>query len=179
MNLFLKRTIKNVTHLIPDKPYLQLRYRWRMGRKLNLDNPQTFTEKLQWLKLYDRRPEYTMMVDKFAVKEYVANMIGEEYIIPTLGVWDKFEDIDFNKLPDQFVLKCTHDSASTIVVQDKAKLDIAAAGKRMRSRLKTNYYWGLREWPYKDVKPRIIAERYMEDAGGGSCWTISFFALMA
>ena len=104
---------------LPDKPYLKLRFRASMGKKLNLKNPQTFNEKLQWLKLYDRKPIYTTMVDKYEVKKYVAEKLGEEYIIPTLGVWDNFDDIDFDKLPDQFVLKCTHDSGGLVICKDK------------------------------------------------------------
>lgn len=149
-----------------DEVYLKLVYRILMGKKLNLDNPQTFNEKIQWLKLYDRRPEYTQMVDKCEAKKYVASIIGEEYIIPTLGVWDRFEDIDFDSLPNQFVLKCTHDSGGLVICHDKSKLDIAAARKKITSCLKHNYFWGMREWPYKNVKPRIIAEKYMVDESG-------------
>lgn len=134
-----------------------------MRKKMNLENPTTYNEKLQWLKLYDRRPEYTTMVDKYAVKEYVANIIGEEYIIPTLGVWDKFDDIDFDLLPDQFVLKCTHDSGTVVICRDKSTFDIKAAKKKINGRLYYNYFYEHREWPYKNVKPRIIAEKYMED----------------
>jgi hypothetical protein len=148
-----------------DEKYLKILYKLRTGQKLNLDDPQTFNEKLQWLKLHDRRPEYTTMVDKYAVKKYVADKIGKQYIIPTLGAWDKFDDIDFDKLPDQFVLKCTHDSGGLVICRDKSKLDIKAAKKKLNRCLKHNYYWGNREWCYKNVKPRIIAEKYMEEKG--------------
>lgn len=148
---------------LSDKVYLKLLFRAKMGKRLNLKNPQTFNEKLQWLKLYDRKPEYTRMVDKYEAKQYVAERIGEEYIIPTLGVWDKFEDIDFDSLPDQFVLKCTHDSGGLVICRDKSKLDIVAAQNKINKCLKTNYYYHGREWPYKDVKPRIIAEKYVEN----------------
>lgn len=149
-----------------DEQYLKILYRSRIGHELNLDNPKTFNEKLQWLKLYDRKPEYTMMVDKYAVKKYVADKIGEQYIIPTLGVWDKFEDIDFNQLPDQFVLKCTHDSGGIVICTDKSRFNIKIAKKRLTRCLKHNYFWGNREWPYKNVPPRIIAEKYMTDESG-------------
>ena len=149
--------------LFPDKFYLQCLYRDQLGKKLNLEQPETFNEKLQWLKLYNRKPEYTMMVDKYAVKSYVAEKIGEEYIIPTLGVWDRFEDIDFDALPDQFVLKCTHDSGGLVICRDKSKFDRKAAQKKITRSLKRNYYWYGREWPYKNVKPRILAEQYMEE----------------
>lgn len=149
-----------------DRRYLEKLYRATFGKELNLENPQTFNEKLQWLKLYDRKPIYTTMVDKYAAKEYVADKIGEEYIIPTLGVWDKFDDIDFDALPDQFVLKCTHDSGGLAICRNKKTFDIAAARKKINRCLKRNYYYTFREWPYKNVKPRIIAEKYMVDESG-------------
>lgn len=148
-----------------DEEYLKKLFKCHMKRELNLDNPQTFNEKLQWLKLYDRKPEYTTMVDKYAVKKYVADVIGEEYIIPTLGVWNHFDEIDFDKLPNQFVLKCTHDSGGIVICTDKSNLDLKAAKKKIEKCLKRNYYWSSREWPYKNVKPRIIAEKYMSDEG--------------
>ena len=123
---------------MPDKVYLKLRFRARMGQRLNLKNPVTFNEKLQWLKLYDRRPEYTDMVDKFEVKRIVAQQIGEQYVIETLGLWDRFEDIDFSALPDKFVLKCTHDSGGLIICKDKASLDIEAARQTICASLKRN-----------------------------------------
>lgn len=153
----------NVSKLIPDKAYLKLKFKACIGQSLNLDSPKTYNEKLQWLKLYDHKPEYTNMVDKYEVKNYVAQRIGEEYIIPTLGVWDKVEDIDFDSLPNQFVLKCTHDSGGLVICRDKAKLDIDQAKKKLNEALHKNFYFIGREWPYKNVKPRIIAEKYMED----------------
>ena len=148
---------------VPDAELLKRKYKLIFGKELDLENPKTFNEKLQWLKLYDRKPEYTTMVDKVAAKRYVAEKIGEEYVIPTLGVWDRFDDIDFDSLPNQFVLKCTHDSGGLVIVRDKAKLDRAAAKKKIEKCLRRNYYYLSREWPYKDVKPRILAEAYMED----------------
>lgn len=148
--------------LIPDKLYLRMLYRRVFNKKLDLKNPKTFNEKLQWMKLYDRRPEYTTMVDKYAVKEYVAKLIGEKYIIPTLGVWDSPENIDWDDLPNQFVLKCTHDSGGLVICRDKSKLDKKAAVDKLRKSLKRDYYKAGREWPYKNVPRRIIAEKYME-----------------
>lgn len=139
----------------------------KFGKKLNLKNPKTFNEKIQWLKLHDRKDIYTKMVDKCEVKEYVASIIGEEYIIPTLAVYDKFDDISFNKLPKRFVIKCTHDSGGIIIVKDKNKLDIKNARKTINESLKRKYYYHGREWPYKNVKPRIIIEKYMEDKKDG------------
>lgn len=152
---------------IEDIGFLKIAYKRIMGIELDLNNPKTFNEKIQWLKLYDRKPEYTTMVDKYEVKKYVASIIGDEYIIPTLGVWDKFEDIDFERLPDQFVLKCTHDSGGIVICQNKAKLSYKKAKEKINKCLKRNYYWYMREWPYKNVKPRILAEKYMCDESEG------------
>lgn len=134
-----------------------------MNKKLNLKNPKTFNEKLQWLKLYDRNPLYTTLVDKYEVKKYIVDKIGEEYVIPTIGVWDNFDDINFDTLPNQFVLKCTHDSGTIVICKDKTKFNIEEAREKINARMNFNYYYMWREWPYKDVKPRIIAEKYMED----------------
>ena len=152
--------------IFPDRLFLKLLFRIKMGYKLNLDNPQTYSEKLQWLKLNNRKPEYTQMVDKVGAKEYVANIIGGEYIIPTIGVWDSVDDIDFDKLPNQFVLKCTHDSGGIVICPDKSKLDINAAKRKLKRGLKKNFYSQNREWPYKNVVPRIIGEQYMVDESG-------------
>ena len=158
-----------------DEEYLKKLFKCHMKRELNLDNPQTFNEKLQWLKLYDRKPEYTTMVDKYAVKRYVADIIGEEYIIPTLGVWNHFNEIDFDKLPNQFVLKCTHDSGGIVICKDKNKLDLKSAKKKIEKCLRRNYYWSSREWPYKNVKPRIIAEEYLSDTKTNDLYDYKFF----
>lgn len=149
---------------LTDKQKINIKYRVEFKKKLNLHSPCTFNEKLQWLKLYDRNPEYTKMVDKYEAKRYVADIIGQEFIIPTLGVYDKFDEIDFDKLPEQFVIKCTHDSGGIIICKDKSKLDIKKAKNKINRSLKTNYYYAGREWPYKNVKPRIIIEKYMEDS---------------
>lgn len=149
-----------------DKKYLRRLFKLNMGKELNLDNPQTFSEKLQWLKLYDRKPEYTQMVDKVEAKNYVARIVGDEYIIPTIGVWDRVEDIDWDTLPNQFVLKCTHDSGGIVICSDKSKLNTKAAIAKLKKGLRKNYYYRNREWPYKNVKPRIIAEQYMVDESG-------------
>lgn len=148
---------------MPDELYLKIVFRGRMNRRLNLRNPSSFNEKLQWLKLYDRKSEYTLMVDKNEAKKYVAERIGDKYIIPTLGVWEKFDDIDFDSLPNQFVLKCTNDSGGLVICRDKTLLDIDSTSKRINRSLNSNYFWSTREWPYRDVKPRVIAEKYMAD----------------
>lgn len=149
--------------LIPDEPYLKLMFRLKMGKSLDLNNPKTFNEKLQWLKLHDRKPEYTRMVDKYEAKEFIASKIGDEHIIPTLGVWDKFEDIDFSALPDQFVLKTTHDSGGVYICKDKRTLDLNAAKKVIEESLNSNYFMLYREQPYNGIRRRIIAEQYMTD----------------
>ena len=161
--LFVTLGHRGLFNWMDDERYLKIVYRIQMGKKLNLDPSVTFNEKIQWLKLYDRKPKYTMMVDKYEAKKYVADLIGEQYIIPTLGVWNHFDEIDFDKLPNQFVLKCTHDSGGLIICRDKEKLDKEKARRKLENCLKHNFFWGMREWPYKDVKPRIIAEEYLED----------------
>lgn len=160
---------------VPDEVFLKERFKRVFGYELNLEHPQTFNEKLQWLKLYDRKPEYTRMVDKYEAKKYVAERIGEDHIIPTLGVWERFDDIDFEALPDQFVLKCTHDCGGLVICRDKSRLDIPAARKKINRCLKRNYYYSNREWPYRGVQPRIIAEAYMEDAETAELRDYKFF----
>ncbi len=153
-----------LVRLLPDKIYLSLKFYNVFGRFPNWKNPQTYSEKLQWLKLYDRRPEYTKMVDKYAVKKYVADLIGEEYIIPTLGVWDRPEDIDWDKLPNQFVLKTTHGGGNSgvVICKDKNSFDKQLAEEKLNGSLRTDLYKVWREWPYKNVPKRIIAEKYIE-----------------
>lgn len=150
-------------HFTNPEKVIKRVFKERMGYDLDLDNPKTYSEKLQWLKLYYHDPLYTTLVDKYAVKQYVEKKIGKEYLIPTLGVWNRFKDIDFNTLPGQFVLKCTHDSGGLVICKDKSQLDIKKARETINKCLKHNFYYSGFEWPYKDVKPRIIAEQYMED----------------
>ena len=146
-----------------DEEYLRRRYKATFHRELNLEEPQYYTEKLQWLKLYDHNPLYTTLVDKYEVKKYISDKIGDEYVIKTLGVWNSFDEIDFDSLPDKFVLKCTHDSGGLVICKDKSKLDYVEAKNKINKSLSNNYYLLGREWPYKNVKPRIIAEEFMED----------------
>lgn len=154
-------------NFLPDKIYLKLLYKRLIKKKLDLNNPKTFNEKLQWLKLYNRKDEYTMMVDKFKVRQYIKEKLGEEYLIPLLGVWDSADEIDFNILPDKFVLKCNHNSGlGMCICKDKSKLDIEKVKKELKKGLKQNYYKTSREWPYKNVERKIIAEQYMVDESG-------------
>ena len=164
---FVRRFGYQIFRLIPDAIYIRLRYKNVFSRFPDLRNPKTFNEKINWLKLYDRNMIYTIMVDKYEAKRYVADIIGEEYIVPTYGIWDRAEDIDFDSLPDKFVLKATHDSGRVIICRDKSKLDKNNAIREMRKSLRRNFYAVTREWPYKNVKPRIIAEKLLEVTDGG------------
>lgn len=164
-----------VSRLLPDSVYLKHLFIRQAGYPLNLNNPQTFNEKLQWLKLHDRNPIYTKLVDKYEAKKFVADIIGEEHIIPTLGVYDRFEDINFESLPNQFVLKCTHDSGGLAICKDKSSFNYIDAKRKIERSLKKNFYWEGREWPYKNVKPRIIAEKYMVDESGSELKDYKFF----
>lgn len=160
---FIDSILTNYLTFLPDQLYLSLRYRCRMGHWINWKNPKTFTEKIQWLKLYNRNQEYTKMVDKYAVKDYVAGIIGEDYIIPTLGVWDRPEDIDWDSLPEQFVLKTTHGGGGggVVICKDKNTFDREQAVAKLSQSLNSDIYKSFREWPYKNVPRRIIAEKFM------------------
>lgn len=171
----IKNTIVCALKFMPDDVYLKIIYRIKVGKKLDLKRPKTYTEKLQWLKLHDRKPVYTTMVDKYAAKQYITSIVGEEYVIPTLGVWEDFDSINFKLLPDKFVLKCTHDSGGLVICKNKAILDIDKARKKIEKSLKTNFYWVGREWPYKNVKPQIIAEKYMANEDDECLTDYKFF----
>lgn len=160
--------LNRIGRFVSDEQFVKWSYYLSFHQKLNLKDPKTYNEKLQWLKLYDRHDEYTQMVDKYEAKKYVASKIGEQYIIPTLGVYNSFDEINFDELPDQFVMKCTHNSGGNIICKDKHTLDIAKVGKMMNKWLKKNPYWSNREYPYKNVIPRIIVEQYMEQEDGES-----------
>lgn len=148
---------------LKDETFLKYRYKIEMNQQLDLENPKTFNEKLQWLKIHDRNPLYTKLVDKYAVRLYITERIGEKYLIPLYGIYDSFDEIDFSKLPNQFVIKCNHDSGGVIVCKNKAELNKKLAKQKINKSLNKNYYYSGREWPYKNVKPKIIVEKYMED----------------
>ena len=148
-----------------DEKFIRMKYKRLMHKELNLDNPQTYNEKLQWLKLYDRNPLYTKLVDKYEVKKYVSDRIGEEHVVPIFGVYDNVDEIRLEDLPNQFVLKCTHDSGGFVICKDKESFDFESAKRLLAKRMKRNFYKFSREWPYKDVKPRIIAEKFMDSLG--------------
>lgn len=174
LNEFIETMLKRIIQLLPDKLFVSLKYFHSFGRFPNLNAPVTFNEKLQWLKLYDRRDSYVNLVDKCKVKEVVGKIIGFQHIIPTLGVWDNVDQIDFDKLPNQFVLKTTHDSGTIIICKDKTILDIKETKNIMSNCLKRDFYAMTREWPYKNVPRKIIAEEYVT-VNGVSPNDIKFF----
>lgn len=160
------KLVKNIRYMLkflPDRIYIQLNYFARFKKFANLETPKTYNEKINWLKLNVKNPLYTKLVDKYEVKSYVGNIIGSQYIIPTLQVYEDVDSIDFDALPEQFVLKCTHDSEGLVICKDKTSLNIDKAKKKLRRALKQNFFYIGREYPYKNVKPRIIAEPYLED----------------
>lgn len=159
-----------------DERFIRRLYKLMLNKRVNLDNPKTFNEKLQWLKLYNRKPEYTMMVDKYKVREYIAGKIGEEYLIPLIGVWDDPDDINFEELPNQFVLKCNHNSGLGLCIcKDKKNIDFKKVKTELGKGLKQDYYLTGREWPYKDVPRKIIAEKYMTDETGTNLRDYKFY----
>lgn len=173
MNIFVNSGFYNK---MPDEQYLKMLYKVYLGKELNLENPQTFTEKMQWLKLHNRKPEYTMMVDKYAARKYIAQTVGEQYLIPLLGVWDDPDEIDFDQLPNQFVLKCNHNSGKGMCIcKDKKTLDLQKVKRELRKGLKQDYYLTRREWPYKNVKRKIVCEQYMKSAQGDVLQDYKFF----
>lgn len=155
--------LKYLSKYLPDRLYLYIKYYIRTGEFLNLKTPVKFNEKIQWLKINDRRHVYTQMVDKYEAKNYVAKQIGSTVIIPTIDIWDNFKDINFDELPEQFVLKTTHDSGGVYVCKNKSSLNIDLCENILNTSLGRNYYYHGREWPYKGIKPRIIAEEYLVD----------------
>lgn len=169
--------LNRTARMWPDTLFLKLKFRLMMGQKLNLKSPKTFNEKLQWLKLYNRNPEYTIMVDKYAVKEYVANIIGKEYIIPTIGVWNSVYEIDWESLPNQFVLKTTHGGGGggVVICKDKSTFDKEKAIYKLQRSHNCDIYNSFREWPYKNVPKRIIAEKYIVDESGFDLKDYKFF----
>lgn len=155
-----------LVNLIPDKAYLKFVYWIQLGKRLDIEHPVTYNEKLQWLKIYDRNEKYVNLVDKYEVRKYVQNILGDKYLIPLLGIWNTFDEIDFKNLPNEFVLKCTHDSGGIIVCHSKKEFNEEFARRKLTRLLKNNYFDYLREYPYKNIKPKIIAEKYMTDGSG-------------
>jgi len=154
---------RHVRMYAPDKWMVSWQFHHSLGYDIDWKNPKTFNEKLNWLKVYGREPLYTQLVDKVAVKDYVANKIGEQYIIPTLAVYHSVDEIDIEKLPNRFVLKCNHDSGSVVICKDKKTFNLQAAKEKLDKCLRRDYYLVCREWPYKNVRRCVFAEQYMED----------------
>lgn len=163
---FRRLGVQYLGRLLPDRLYLQIKYFKWFRKFINFRNPKTFNEKIQWLKLYDHNPKHIIMADKYEAKLALKDIIGDEYIIPTYGVWDSFDEIDFDLLPNEFVLKTTHDCGGVVLCRDKATFDYESAKEFLTKHLNTNYYLTAREWPYKHIKPRIIAEKFMVDESG-------------
>ena len=156
--------IKKRPRWMSDEFYIKVLWKMLMGYKLDLKSPKTFNEKLQWLKLHDHNQLYTTLVDKYRVKQYVTDKIGAEHVIPTLAVYNNANEIDIDKLPDQFVLKCNHDSGSVVICREKSTFDLEAAKLKLNTALHHNFYWDAREWSYKNVPPLVFAEKYMESS---------------
>lgn len=167
---------KPLARKIPDDDFLRLKFYAHFGRKIDLDNPITFNEKLQWLKLYDRNPEYTKMVDKYLVREYIKEKIGEEYLIPLIGVWDDPDKVDFDALPDKFALKCNHNSGGgSFICKDKSKMKSEIIKQKLKKGFTQQYFWVGREWPYKNVVPRVIVEEFVKDGDNENLPVYKFF----
>ncbi|MEJ6951736.1 ATP-grasp fold amidoligase family protein [Natronospora cellulosivora (SeqCode)] len=166
---------KKMFRIIPDSVFLKFKYRVKMGKRLNINNPINYNEKLQWLKLNYRIPNYSNLVDKYKVRDYIKKNIGNKYLIPLLGIYNNFEEIDFDSLPNQFVIKPTHTSGDIYICKDKSDIDLRKLKRKIDSWLNKNYFWVHREWPYKKIKPRIICEKYMFDDSGGGLKDYKFF----
>jgi len=173
--VLLIKLLETISPLIGDSIYLKLLFPLKVGYKLNLKNPQTYNEKIQWLKLYYRDPILPKLVDKYEYKEYVKKMVGEEYVVKNYGVWHSVEDIDLEKLPSQFVLKTTHDQGGVVICKDKTTFDFVKAKRKLNKHMKRDLYYLSREWPYKSLKPRIIAEELLIDNEKGDLWDYKFY----
>jgi len=183
--LFVKLSHLGFFRSMPDEKYLKLLFRGVLGRSPNFDSPVSYSEKVQWLKLRDKNPIYPKLCDKVTVRDYARDRIGGDYLIPLLGVWDSFDQIDFDRLPEQFVLKCTHDSGSVIICPDKSKLDIADTRRKLKKWLKRDYSYLGREWPYHTVPHRLIAEAFIGEETGTRpddykfyCWQGKIFSIL-
>lgn len=174
-NCYLKTYHSGIFNMIPDNMFIPLQYKMATGKKLDINNAQSFNEKIQWMKLYDHNSIYTTIVDKYRVRKYVADRIGEKYLIPLLGVWGSPDEIEIERLPYQFVIKCNHDSGGISICKDKEKYNWEKEKKNISIHLKQNHYYTSREWAYKNVKPCVIAEKYMEDERTGELRDYKFF----
>lgn len=178
--MFLRRVINKFRreqklNFLPSKLFLEICYYGRTGEKLNLNHPVKFNDKLNWLKIHDKNPRYTLLADKYEVKKIVASIIGERYVVPCYGVWNSFDEIDFEKLPEKFVLKGTHDSSGATVCTGKSTFDFSKAKEKFDAIMKRNWYYEWREWPYKNIKPRIIADEFLDDGREGELQDYKFW----
>ena len=169
------RAMQKMEKVLPDRLYLKMLFKLKVGYKLNLKTPKTFNEKLSWIKLYDRQPLYTRLADKYAVKQYVTERIGERYVVDNYLVAENWDEIDFDKLPNQFVLKCTHDSSGVFVCRNKQQFDFERVRQKVVASLQRNYFYPGREWPYMNIKPRIIVDRYLDDHTGNELRDYKFW----
>lgn len=175
LHLFLTFGHRGLFNWMSDELYIKIAHKIKLGEKLDLEHPQTYNQKLQWLKLYDRNPIYSSLADKYDVRGFISEVIGEDYLIPLISSWNNVNEIDFESLPNQFVLKCTHDSGGIVICKDKSHFNISKAKKKLKKSMKHNFYWGQREWIYKDIHPRIVAEKYMEDKETNELRDYKFF----
>lgn len=171
VTVFFQRKFSNLS----DKTYLKVLYRLIFGRSLNLENPKTFNEKLNWLKLYCRRPEFSLMADKFEVKQHVKNLIGEQYVVKNYGVYERWDDIDFDSLPDSFVIKGTHDSGGAFICKNKATFDKKLVREKVEANQRRSFFYWYREWPYKNIRPRIIVDELLDDHTGNELRDYKFW----
>lgn len=171
----LDQFLKKTSPIYPDKFYIKTLFRLLVGYKLDLNHPKSFNEKLNWLKLYDRNPLYTILADKIEVKKYVAKKVGEQYVVPSYGVWDSPDEVNFNSLPNQFVIKCNHCSGSMVICKDKNSLNEKATREILWKGMKYDYYWICREWVYKDIRHRITADKYLDDGTGNELRDYKFW----
>lgn len=162
-------------HFLRDEQYIAIKYFVLFGKTINLNQPKSFNEKLQWLKLYYHDPKYPALVDKLLVRDYVASIIGEQYLIPLIGVWNSVDEIDIGELPNRFVMKCTHDSSSIVICENKKQFDFEKAKQKLLKKMDRNMFWWGREWPYKNLTPKIICEEFMEDSSIGELRDYKFF----
>lgn len=173
--IFDKLRYYRIMRIVPDRLFVKMVYRAHFGKKLNLSTPDSFNEKLQWLKLNYRDDRMPLLVDKIQVKDYISQVVGKDYVVPTIGFWSNPHEIDWESLPSSFVLKCSHDSGSVIICNDKTRLDKELVCQKLSQHLKTDlFYWG-REWPYRSIEPRILAEPLLIDTIIGELYDYKFF----
>jgi len=164
-----------IRRVVPASFFASLEYRLEMGKKLNLKNPHTLSEKVQWLKLNDRNPIYVRLMDKYEVRQYIKSEVGEQYLVPLIGLYDTVDEIPFEALPNQYVIKCTHDSGSVIFKNAANLISTQDIKTHLAKALQTNYYYQHREWGYKDIRPRVICEHLIHTRDGNQPRDYKYF----